>query len=212
MIDHQKITILRRAILISLSLSLFSWSVGFDFPLWLISAASLTLAAYLIGKEMRSFRDLLKMTGLFLPAGTFFWITGGSIAGIILAVTYRYYLDKSILPETICLFAVTAALIGITEELVFRGYIQESLKNLNSPFSILFSSLSHTSYKCCLFIYPLAGAGIDIGFLALWTFGAGLVFGTVRHFSKSVIPCVSAHAIFDVLVYAESASSPWWVW
>jgi membrane protease YdiL (CAAX protease family) len=55
-------------------------------------------------------------------------------------------------------------------------------------------------------------ADINVGFLALWTFGVGLLFGTVRHLSKSLLPSLTAHVLFDILVYAEFTTAPWWVW
>ena len=103
-------------------------------------------------------------------------------------------------------------MIGALEELVFRGFIQENAKRINAPFSVFFGALSHTGYKCCLFIAPLAAADIDIKFLALWTFGAGIVFGSLKHFSKSISPPLIAHVIFDLFVYAEFVHAPWWVW
>ena len=131
---------------------------------------------------------------------------------MFLAVFYRWHLGISLFPGSLHFFVLVAALIGILEELVFRGFIQEYTKSLNAPFSIFFSTFSHTGYKCCLFLSPVATGNIDIGFLALWTFIAGLLFGTLKHFSKNIIPPLIAHALFDILVYAEFISAPWWVW
>lgn len=136
----------------------------------------------------------------------------GILLGIGLGVRYRLHLGIGFFPGSIHLFVVTAALIGCTEELVFRGFIQGHLKNINGPFSILFGSLSHTGYKCCLFLSTVITTHINIGFLALWTFIAGMLFGLTRHLSKSLLPALSAHALFDILVYAEYVNAPWWVW
>jgi hypothetical protein len=32
------------------------------------------------------------------------------------------------------------------------------------------------------------------------------------HFSKSVLPALTAHVLFDILVYGDWAQLPWWVW
>jgi membrane protease YdiL (CAAX protease family) len=98
------------------------------------------------------------------------------------------------------------------EELVFRGFIQDYVKGINAPFSILFSTISHTAYKCCLFLSPMVTADINIGFLAIWTLIAGIMFGTIRHLSKSILPSLIVHALFDILFYAEFVIAPWWVW
>jgi membrane protease YdiL (CAAX protease family) len=130
----------------------------------------------------------------------------------VLAVCYRLYLDISLFPKSFHLFVIVAAIIGCMEELVFRGFLQEYVKSINGPFSILFSTLSHTGYKCCLFLSPVITADIDIGKLAVYTFIAGILFGTMRHLSKSILPSLFAHALFDILVYAEFVTAPWWVW
>jgi membrane protease YdiL (CAAX protease family) len=140
------------------------------------------------------------------------YIISGIAIGIVLTLIYRWHLDLSLFPKSVHLFAISAALIGCTEELVFRGFLQEYVKNFNGPFSIIFSTVSHTGYKCCLFLSPAITANIDVGFLALWTLLAGILFGTIRHLSKSLLPSLSAHILFDILVYAEFVSAPWWVW
>jgi membrane protease YdiL (CAAX protease family) len=53
---------------------------------------------------------------------------------------------------------------------------------------------------------------VDTGFLVLYTFIAGMVFGTIKYLSESLIPAIIAHALFDILVYAEFVNAPWWVW
>jgi membrane protease YdiL (CAAX protease family) len=204
---------LYEAILCSLGLMAFSYFIHHEYPLRLISFAALLLAAYIIGRNLRSFQDLKKITGGIPPfRTTMLYILIGISGGLILAALYRWYLEVNIFPESIYYFAIAGALIGSTEELVFRGFIQEHTRLVNAPFSILFSTLSHTGYKCCLFLSPMIMVNTDIGFLAFWTIIAGIIFGTIRHFSKSILPALVAHAIFDILVYAEYVSAPWWVW
>jgi len=121
-------------------------------------------------------------------------------------------LGISLLPAAIHYFVIIAAVIGATEELVFRGFIQEKAKEINGQFSVVFSAAAHTGYKCCLFLGPSVAAGIDILNLAFWTFLFGLFIGTIRHFSKSIFPAVIAHVLFDLIVYSEFIAAPWWVW
>jgi membrane protease YdiL (CAAX protease family) len=156
---------------------------------------------------------LKKITGEFFSIKiSLLYSLIGLLAGVLIASLYRWSLGISIFPATIHYFVIVAALIGSLEELVFRGFIQDYVKSINAPFSILFSTISHTGYKCCLFIAPLAAADIDIGYLALCTFITGIIFGTIKHFSNSIIPTLIAHALFDILVYAEYVNAPWWVW
>ena len=201
------------AILFSLGLMVFSFFIHYKLPVRLLSFAALLLVAVIISRNIRSLSDLKRITGEFIsPFITLLLLISGISLGIVLTLLYRWHLDLSLLPKTFHLFVITAALIGCMEELVFRGFLQEYVKSINGPFSVLFSTLSHTGYKCCLFLSPAITADINVGFLALWTLLAGILSGTIRHVSKSLLPSLIAHALFDILVYAEFVSAPWWVW
>ena len=209
----KKLTVLFEAILCSLGLLVFAFFIHFEFPVRLFSFSGLLISAYFISRNLRSLSDLKKITGEKISFKiAFLYSISGIALGIVLAVCYREHLDISIFPETVHIFVITAALIGCMEELVFRGFLQVSVQEINGPVSILFSTLSHTGYKCCLFLSPAVSGNIDVSFLAFWTFIAGILFGTLRHFSKSILPSLSAHALFDILVYAELTGAPWWVW
>jgi len=213
MSGRKRFTLLAEATLCSLGLMVFSFFIHYKFPLRLLSFAALLISAFIISRNLRSLSDLKKITGENISVKiTILYIIFGIALGIVLAVLYRRHLDISSFPGSFHLFVIAAALIGCMEELVFRGFIQEYVRRKNGPFSILFSTLSHTGYKSCLFLSPVITANIDVGFLAFWTFIIGLLFGTIRHLSKSLLPSLSAHALFDILVYAEFIQAPWWVW
>jgi membrane protease YdiL (CAAX protease family) len=213
MSGRNRLILLSEAIVCSLGLMVFSFFIHNKFPVRLLSFAALIMSAFIIGRNLRSFSDLKKIINVYSSYKiTLLYLIFGFAAGILFAVIYRWHLDISLFPKSLHLFVIVAALIGCVEELVFRGFIQEYVRSINGPFSVLFSTLSHTGYKCCLFLSPLITANIDVGFLALWTFIAGLLFGTIRHLSKSLLPSLTAHILFDILVYAEFISAPWWVW
>lgn len=197
----------------SLSLMIFAFFVHFQLPVKLVSFASLCIPAYIIGKNITSLSDIKKITGEAsnLKSLTIYSIAG-LVTGLILSVTYRRSIDAPLFPEDIKSFAIVASMIGSMEELIFRGYIQQSVRGKNGIIPVLFSTTAHTGYKCALFLSPFNSAPIDIGFLAFWTFLAGLILGVLRHLSGSVVPSLSAHALFDILVYGELISAPWWVW
>jgi membrane protease YdiL (CAAX protease family) len=210
---YKKNTQLSGAILCSLGLMIFSYFIHYKFPAVIFSYGALIMVAFIIAKQLKSLADVKKVTGEFcFSLKTFLFISTGIGIGIGMAVLYRWHLNIPLFPLSLLPFALVAALIGSMEELVFRGFIQEQARTINGLFSILFSAFSHTGYKCCLFLAPAVSSGIDIGFLAIWTFGAGILSGTIRHFSKSIWPSLLAHAIFDILVYGESVHPPWWVW
>lgn len=213
MFEGKRLAILSGAIFCSLGLMVFSFFIHFVFPVMVVSFAGLLISAFIIATNLRSLTDLKKIFGEFVSFKiTLLYLIFGIATGIVLSILYRWHLNASIFPKSIHAFVIVAALIGSMEELVFRGFLQEYVKSINGPFSILFSTLAHTGYKCCLFLSPVITADTNVGFLALWTFGAGLLFGTLRHLSKSLLPSLTAHALFDILVYSEFASAPWWVW
>jgi membrane protease YdiL (CAAX protease family) len=209
----RKHTLFIEAILCSFAFMIFSFFIHYEFPFCLLSVAALIVPAYLFSRNLQSLSDFRKITvGYSSLKITIFYCIAGLLLGILFAVMYRWHLDISLFPKSFHLFVIVAALIGSMEELVFRGFIQDYLKSKNGLFSILFSSISHTGYKCCLFLSPAVTTDINIGFLAFWTFIGGILFGTIKHFSKSLLPSLIAHALFDILVYAEYVNSPWWVW
>jgi membrane protease YdiL (CAAX protease family) len=204
---------LSEAIISSLALILFSFFIRAGLPLNILSIIALIFPAYLIARNTASLNDIRKITGENTSSKSIIVYTiAGLSVGLILVVLYRWHLDMPLLPAKLRSFILIAALIGCAEELVFRGYLQGTLAKLNPAFSILFSSAAHTLYKCSLFISPFGAAGIDIGFLAFWTFVIGIVYGTIRHLSGSILPSLASHALFDILVYGELAGAPWWVW
>lgn len=203
-----------QAFLCTLSFVVFAYFIHNRFPIQLLAFAGLTASAFIISRQFNSFSEFLSVFGIVQvakrPLGL---ILVGLMLGVIYSASYRNTLGISILPETIKSFAAVAALIGLTEELIFRGFIQGHVrKSINTCFSVVFGTVSHTAYKCVLFMSPVIGHKVDVLFLLVWTFAGGLIFGILKEYSKSVIPPVIAHAVFDVLAYAECATSPWWVW
>lgn len=135
----------------------------------------------------------------------------GLAFGMVLAILNNHMLGAHPLPRTLTAFALLAPLIGIAEELVFRGYIQGRLFSQGPLFSILIASGGHTFYKY-LVIKTYPGDLLETyTWLVLLTFGVGTVFGWMKLRSESVIPAALAHAVFDVAVYGGMQSIPVWV-
>jgi membrane protease YdiL (CAAX protease family) len=211
--EERKLTVFFEAILCSIGLMVFSFFIQYKFPVRLISFSALLISAIIIARNLRSLADLKRITGENISLKiTLLYTIFGIVPGIVLAICYRRYLGISLFPESLHLFVIVAALIGCMEELVFRGFLQGHVECINGPFSILFGTLSHTVYKCCLFLSPVITADVDLRILSFYTFMAGLLFGTARYLSKSILPALSAHALFDILVYAGYTDAPWWVW
>jgi membrane protease YdiL (CAAX protease family) len=205
--------ILCEAILCTIALMVFSFFIHHEFPVMLFSFAALAAVSLIIGKNIRTSYDLRRYTGeLSVLRIPFIFSLAGFLCGLFLSVLYRYHLDQNLLPDSFHGFGIIAGIIGVAEEMVFRGFIQGSVRQVNVPASVLLGTLSHTGYKCCLFLSPAIAGNIDIGYLAFWTFGAGIVLGVLRQISKSIIPCLVAHGLFDILVYAGFSAAPWWVW
>jgi membrane protease YdiL (CAAX protease family) len=213
MTKGENISRLISAISCSIGLMVFSFFVQYGFPVKVLSFFALLISGYIISSNLKSWNDLKVIIGIHVSQRKLLLFTFiAFVSGLVFGVMYRYHLDLNLFPESFHLFVFAAAFIGIMEELVFRGFLQGFVKSINGPFSILFGTLSHTGYKCCLFLAPVITEKVDIWFLFIWTFGVGLLFGIVRHYTKSVFIPLLGHAVFDILAYAEFCHSPWWVW
>jgi len=209
----EKVARITDAILCSLGLIVFAFFIHHQFPVRIISFAGLMLSAYVMAREIKSLSDLKKMfVQTPFSVRTRYTLLAAVLTGIVIAMRYRHYLGMPLFLTSVTSFAVVSASIGIMEEIVFRGFIQGHLNDVNGVFSVIFGALSHTAYKCSLFLAPFPVVKADIPFLMFWTFITGLWFGTLKKYAGNLLPPILAHALFDILIYGECIKAPWWVW
>lgn len=169
-----------------------------------LAALFLSMAPWFLHASYDELKDVLGFHRC--PA---IWIVAGTLDGVLLGMLLRWVNEKPLIISSVEPFLLVAAAIGITEELVFRGYIfgrlQSSYGNLTS---VSLSSFFHTAYKLAIF---LPFSSIPLLHLGLITFLAGMVLGYSRVTTKSIWPCVAFHAVFDLWVYGDQ-TTPWWVW
>lgn len=200
----------------------------------IIGVAALFMSAMVMAYYLTSFKELLSVTGLLkfnreVAMYSALVIAVGIALGIVLNIVYH----QPIVTLPLKLTAITVAFVGITEELMFRGFIQGMLARYStfiqsrihiyttfnqrrlSRYAILIpilgSAASHTIYK----VLVIGSFPIDLGFnlyyLAFFTFTVGILAAWARHSSKSVIPTGLGHGFFDIVVYG-SIAVPVWVW
>lgn len=205
---------LRDGFLCSVGCIVFAWFIHAPFSLNIIAYTSLAVVAFIISRQLLPFSILFKTFyhNLFYRKMIVFNILGLEM-GIAAALYYRQSYGMFIFPSSIGSFAIIAVGIAVVEELVFRGFIQGILQKVHIAFSVVFASLSHAIYKAAIFLAPFIPQRIEnvasLFFMSLFLF---LVLGLLKHYSKSIIPCIIAHVVFDIIVYAEMANAPWWVW
>ena len=134
------------------------------------------------------------------------------LAGLLLGMVYRQSLRTGLLPQRLVWFALFASLIGSTEELIFRGFIQTNLRKINASVAVIISAAAHTIYKLVLFWSLDPGMAINFRGLVIWTFIGGIIFGTIRELSGNTVFPVISHAVFDIVVYGDNLILPWWIW
>lgn len=184
-------------------------------PYTVLSAAGLLAAAVVIGLSLRR----------AARPGALLGFAGGSRVGLALAVGIAigvaaglWQRSQASVPHEAAiglpLFVVLACLIGIAEEVVYRGWMQGRLAALGWPAAVLAAAVAHAAYKTALFVWPpdAVTSVFDLGGIALWTVLGGLMLGGLRALSGSVLPAMAAHAVFDAVVYSAYAKPPWWVW
>jgi membrane protease YdiL (CAAX protease family) len=200
---------------VSAGLVLFALTVHSGLPWVLAGAVGLAVAAIVIGLSLRatvSRSPRRPLAASARQAGRLTWLAVGLIFGGGLGVTYRVVWGLPALPVGLEAFVIVACLVGATEELVYRGYVQGRLRVLGWPAAVVLAAVAHTAYKTSLFVLPASPVDIDFAFLATWTLAGGIVFGLLREFSRSILPPVAAHAAFDLVVYGAMVQAPWWVW
>ena len=140
------------------------------------------------------------------------FMLAGALLGIAAGADYRHYQAVPVFPAQIFIFSLVACSIGATEEVVYRGFIQGALQPSGATGAVILTSLLHTLYKCSLFMQPQLPDRVDLQFLASATFIGGLVAGGLRILSGGVLAPITAHLFYDLIVYGDYPSAPWWVW
>jgi membrane protease YdiL (CAAX protease family) len=183
-------------------------------PWILVSATGLLGATISLERSLRRAPRVAALLGLegFSGKTARFAAVGGAL-GAGAGLLHRRGLGLPLLPAGgLEIFAAMACLIGATEELVYRGWLQGRLRTLGWPVAVVAAAAAHAAYKSALFAWPPGPAQIDCAAIAGWTFVGGVVLGLLRQLSGSVVPAMVAHAAFDLLVYGALAHAPWWVW
>ena len=199
---------------VSLGMVLFAWFAHRGLPWITLSTVGLLVTAATIVISLRSLPRPAEVLGLAgLPRHPVFFFVVGAVIGAGGGMLHRYSLGLSVWPAGgVEVFAAIACLIGATEELVYRGWLQGRAQVLGGPAAIVIAAVAHAAYKTALFAWPTTPMAIDYAGIALWTLLGGLVLGLLRAYSESVGPSMLAHAAFDFMVYGALVYAPWWVW
>lgn len=206
-------TAVRDALLCSAGLVLFGYFISYPVPVKLVAFIPLALAGYIISRQPGL---LIRAAGDFTRESStvqlLLYVLAGFIMGLAAAFYYRGSYSMPLLPAFFRGFVLIAVCIGILEELVFRGFVQGILQGRHAGLAIAVAALAHACYKAALFLSPAAAGSHPLYLFFTWSLGAFVLLGLLRYYSRSLLPPVIVHAVFDLLVYAENAEAPWWVW
>ena len=204
---------LLEAILVISGICLFALFVHKNNFTQLFSITGLIITGVVITRSEHDFSSLLLTLGIVPPSNKItLYIIVGLIFGSTLGLFYRFIYEDFLLPQSLTKFAIIASLIGIVEELVFRGYVQTKTASKGVLFSIVFASFGHTLYKYLVINTLPLDLGISPVKLVLLTFLSGVIVGILRSRSKSIYPSAISHALFDIVVYGSASVAPVWVW
>ncbi len=179
----------------------------------IIAGCGIALSAILLARQMTNIRQVKTVLGFLRWKSEYFMFVGiAMLAGALLGMVYRDYLDVQVIPIHLSTFVFVAMAVGATEELVFRGYLQTRLAQKNTYLAIVLASLAHSVYKMMIFISFKAGLEVNVLRLVILTFLVGIIFGYFKELTKSTWIAIGAHVIFDFVVYGDQLISPWWVW
>jgi membrane protease YdiL (CAAX protease family) len=183
--------------------------------LWIVPGAlGLLLAAGTIARHLRRVPRPAALLGMDRwPPKPILLCVLGVVIGAGTGALHRVNLGLPLWPVGhLGAFVPFACLIGATEELLYRGWLQGALRPHGWLAAVAIAAVAHAAYKTALFAWPPESMTIDLTPIGLWTTAGGIVFGLLRQLSGSVWPPLLAHAAFDLIVYREAAHAPWWVW
>lgn len=195
-----------------LGILIFAAFIHQAFPIILVGIAGITLTGAVIAYSIRELAIAEAFALDRFNRKVFLFCLLAIPIGALLGMLTRNTFDISLFPVRITLVALVAPMVGAFEELIFRGYIQGHLRPIGRYFSMVYASGVHTSYKLLVILTLSVPLQFDFFFLVFWTFAGGLLFGALREFSRSTLPAMMAHAVFDVVVYGGLATMPVWVW
>lgn len=189
------------------------WDVLYQFLSQFFALVPVALAIYFLWEPGRSaFRRIgldFRMFGRDVGAGILLVAVIG-IPGLALyaggrALGITVQVDASPLDPswwTIPLLLLAALRAGLTEEVVFLGYLFDRLRRLGwSTWTII---LSTAALRGAYHAYQ--GFGAIVGNIAM-----GVVFGWVYHRWGRVMPLVIAHVVIDVVAFVGyPLAAAWW--
>ncbi len=201
------------ALLFTGSIFVFAWLVPSAMPVKLIAIALLVIPVIVVYKHTLNQHEI---TGIWRsPATIARRISSFTIAitlGILVGIKYRIVIWMTALPQQLFSFAMVAAAIGATEEIIFRGVLPWLFQKQSVVLTIIFTSVAHAGYKTILFLSPFVTQHVDTWHLFSYTFLSGIILGALRHLGKTTAAPLLAHVGWDVVVYGDSVAAPWWVW
>lgn len=190
---------------VALLLAIFAYFIHDPMPQLGISFICLAISSWLIANKLKK-----EMIFGYIRSRTSFLLS--SLAILLISFFISAYLRKSsglsLLPTHFNSFAIVAVIIGCTEELVFRGWMQSVIPGRIS--GIVIPAFAHALYKSSLFLSPAALYEVDTLGLFSVTFIAGVLLSLSRRISGSTWPALFAHGLFDAIAYGD-AVTPWWV-
>jgi len=200
-------------LLVLSGISIFAWFIhGERLSFW-IAIGGLMMTSIIISFAILRSANLLSLLGLdSLKRRIIIISIRGIVIAIIMAALIRKITGLSLFPFPLTFVAVISPVIGATEELIFRGFIQGNLKTSGIFLSIFLAAAGHSLYKYLVLRSLPVDVGIDFGWLVLSTFMLGLILGASREISGSVIPAMTWHVVFDIIFYGDFTEMPVWVW
>jgi len=192
---------------------IFAWFVHREGVLFLIAVAGLIFASVILSRAVFISPSPAGLLGLDIyDFKVLIFSFAGLAAGLAAALGYHSFYGIQNLPGALTIIALVSPLIGITEEIIFRGYLQGRAQQFGPAVAVAGAAAGHTLYKYLVLKSLTVPVVIDFPRLVLFTFLFGLAVGIFRQISRSVIPALAAHALFDILVYGDFSAMPVWVW
>ena len=210
---NEKISVLLETAILVAGIAVFALFIQKDGYLIAVAFGGLLLASGVIATIIVKTDYSLDLLGLDRFNKKILWYgIAAVLVGALPAFYGRYCYDLTDFPQSLTIIALVSPLIGITEEIIFRGYLQGRLRIIGVVGCVSIPAAAHSIYKFLVLLSVNDLVVVNYPYLILLTFGFGIIVGLMRAGSGSLVPCMVAHASFDVLMYGDFSSMPVWVW
>ena len=192
---NEKVSVLLETAILVAGIAVFALFIQKDGYLMAVAFGGLLLASGIIATIIVKTDSSLELLGMDRFNKKILWYgIAAVLIGTIPAFCGRYVYDLTDFPQSLTIIALISPLIGITEEIIFRGYMQGRLRVIGVVGCVSIPAAAHSVYKFLVLLSVNDLVEVNYPYLILLTFGFGVIVGLMRAGSGSLVACIVRRA------------------